>query len=656
VPLLPHPRPRTSTHHLHPRAASIALALAFPFIATLIAFLALGGVPRWNDDWFFAQIDHASGLQTGWILTTREPYLPPTGTLQAWRPLHHAWLPAAITTLWHIPAAITVLGVLIHAFGTTMLFKWLRAMGRSTHAAAAAALVYLLWPSSYEPTLWASAYSTLLSCGVSFAAALLITRYHPTTLAARTLHALAFAALIAVVITLNEQPSMIVAAAPLCTLLALHATNPERSPRAFLSRALISRALPHAALLSTLGALVILAYLANVRSNGQRGLGTDPDSYVHLHQLPHRILQVLGGMGDWFLLQPLASGALTLSTRLISTHPLPAALLALALLAATGLSLIAWIRTPTHTPHHTPRNPSAHPAPTPAPPPAWSTALLGITLITFGTLPQAIIANYMANSRTSQFILAGVCILLAAATDPIGRFVHTRLGGPHSRAARRYRIATGLILAAVLWLAILIYVGVQSRFHIVDRWNRDQLATLVSRVPTPAPDTAFVPLAIESLPMSTGHRAFDAALMSCWEPTWMLPYAIRAAYQRPDVAQLYAKINWHHMRFRDGRWQGLERRDDAWHDLPHAATLRTIGVITPDFMQFEWTAAAKFEQREGFGALLTWDRTIPVVVRADGPAPVHTLIVRRPSTPDLVIRIPQAPPPPVGIEYVLNQP
>lgn len=654
MPLQPHPR--SAPHHLYSRAASTLLALAFPIIATLIAFLALGGVPRWNDDWFFAQIDHASGLQTGWILTTREPYLPPTGSLQAWRPLHHAWLPAAITTLWHIPATITILGVLIHAFGTSMLYSWLRAMGRSTHASAAAALVYLLWPSSYEPTLWASAYSTLLSCGVSFAAALLITRFHPTSLRARTLHAATFAALIAIVITLNEQPSMIVAAAPLCVLLALHTTSPTRSPGTFITRDFIARALPHAALLSTLGALVILAYLANVRFNGQRGLGTDPESYVHLTQLPHRVLQVLGGMGDWFLLQPLAAGALTLSARLITTHPLHAALLAIALLAATSLSLIAWIRTPTHTPTHCPPHSPRKASTAPAPAPAWSTALVGITIITFGTLPQAIIANYMANSRTSQFILAGVCVLLAAATDPIGRFVHTRLGGPDSRAARRYRIATGLTLAAVLWLAILIYVGIQSRFHIVDRFNRDQLATLVSRVPNPAPDTAFVPLAIESLPMSTGHRAFDAALMSCWEPTWMLPYAIRTAYQRPDVAQLYAKINWHLMRFRDGRWQGLERRDDAWLDLPHAATLRTIGVITPDFMQFEWTAAAKFEQREGFGAILTWDRTIPVVVRADGPAPVHTLIVRRPNTPDLVIRVPQAPPPPVGIEYILTQP
>jgi hypothetical protein len=596
------PSDRAATRRWTPLAA-----LALPIVAWLIATLAfLGDVPRWNDDYFFCQRDFATGERIGWVLTTREPYLPPTGVIQAWRPLHHVWLPAMVTALWETPRLITLVGALIHLAAGVLLYRMLRALGRTRHASAAATLVYLTWPLGFEPVLWAAAFSTSLACVAAFASVILAVRIGRDRIARpgpMALQLLALAVLIAIAVTLNEQPAVIAGVVPLAILATGIARERAEAPTTPILAAIRTRLL-RAIAAGVVGALVVAAYVVNVRVNGQRGLGSDPDSYVPLTHLPFRIIEIIDGLLGWIALQPLAVGAWKLAWQHATQHPLAAGAWALAFVLAAVASFRAWTRVEILHERDT-RTPA-----TPAP--AWTTSIIGIAMIVFGAVPIAAIIGYQTNSRTAIFMFAGVCVLLAGLTDPLGAWME--------RVPRRgviYRRVTAITLIILAAVGSFIYVGVQARFRVVHDWNWNQLARLVERVPNPAPDTAFIPLAVRARPLATGHRAFDRNMMTCWEPTWMLPYAVRQAYRRPDVFMLYHK------------------------PAPNNREHRVVGMITPEWMQFEWTAATRFPFDEKWGARLDWPRLIPVVVEADGPHPISRLIVRRKGQADLIIDVPQ---------------
>lgn len=586
-----------------PRRWLRACALALPIVAWLIATLAfLGDVPRWNDDYFFCRRDFATGQRIGWILTTREPYLPPTGVVQAWRPLHHVWLPATVTALWDSPRLITLLGALIHLAAAAILYHMLRALGRSRHASAAAAAWYLIWPLGFEPVLWAAAFSTSLASAAAFASVILGVRLgheRPATPRSTVTTLIALAGLFAITVTLNEQPASIAGVVPLAILAVgiARETSILQGVRTRLTRAILA---------GVVGASIVAAYVINVRVNGQRGLGNDANSYVPLMHLPSRIIEILDGLIQWTALQPLAVGAWRMAWRQAAQHPLAAGAWALAFILSAAASWRVWARTPIQS-----RAQTSPPTP-PTQPPAWTTILIGLAMIVLGSIPIAAITGYQANSRVCLFMFAGVCVLLAGLTDPLGAWME--------RVPRRgdlYRRITGAALVVLIALGCFLYVGVQSRFRLVDAWNKNQIARLVERVPSPAPDTAFLPIRVNAGPIKTGHRAFDRSMMSCWEPTWMLPYAVREAYRRPDVYMLYHK------------------------PAPDNREYRVFGMITPEWMQFEWSAATKFPFNEDFGAWLDWPRLIPVVVEDDGPHPISRLIVRRTGQPDLIIDIPQ---------------
>lgn len=589
------------------------MALAFPVVAWLIATLAfLGDVPRWNDDYFFCQRNFATGERTGWVLTTREPYLPPTGVVQAWRPLHHVWLPAMVTALWDTPRLITLLGALIHLSAGALLYRMLRALGRTRHASAAAALWYLIWPLSFEPVLWAAAYSTSLACATAFACVIVGVRIGRRE-SGLALDLGILGVLVGVTVTLNEQPASIAGVVPLAILATGVACEQSlaRGVRTRLVRAIAA---------GVVGALVVAAYVINVRVNGQRGLGADPESYVPIWRLPARIIEILDGLGGWIILKPIGTGAWRLAWSTVALHPFAAAAWAIAFLGAAAASWWVWsgqeIRheqaQPAREPHAIATAPGKPLGATNPATPAWTTSLIGFAMIILGTIPIAAIIGYQTNSRTAIFMFAGVCVLFAGITDPIGAWME--------RVPRRgsiYRGATGVFLVLMAGVGAFLYVGVQARFRAVDAWNKNQLARLVERIPTPAPDTAFLPVAVHAGPLKTGHRAFDRNMMSCWEPTWMLPYAVREAYRRDDIYMLYHK------------------------PAPNGREHRVIGIITPEWMQFEWSAATKFPFDEKWGAKLDWPRLIPVVVEDDGPHPISRLIVRRKGEQDLIIDVPQ---------------
>ena len=588
------------------------LAILFPVAAWLVATLAFfGDVPRWNDDWFFCQRDFSTSERIGWIVTTREPFLPPTGTLQAWRPLHHSWLPIMVTTLWEYPRVITLIGALIQLAAAALLYRMLRALGCVPHASAAAALLFLVWPSSYETVLWAAAFSTGLACVCAFSSVILAIKFAKATSTARCARLLgAIVMLIAACVTLNEQPAAIAGVLPL----AVVAVGLDRRGRMSDGRVnglahwqtSILRALPKAALVCGLATSVVLVYFINVRVNGQKGLGADTASYVHLDQLPMRIGEVLRGMSDWYALIPIAQGAWTLAQQEFAAHPLVGSLWCALLIASAALSWQVWVRFPTHANSASDQGlqDSAIKA---SRVPWWCVSAIGAAMIVFGAIPIAAIVGYQANSRTSVFIFAGVCVVIAGVSDAIGNWVQNR-----TRFAKPYRAATGALLIGLGVVAAVVGVGIQARFRDVDVWNRAQHAKLVERVPNPAPDTAFLPVGIFATPMHTGHKAFDAQLGDCWQGSWMLPFAIREAYKKRDVYQLY---------YKPGQ--------------------RVIGMITPEWMQFEWGAASRFPMEDGFGARLDWPRVIPIVIKEDGPHAVTRLIARRKRHADVVIDIPQ---------------
>jgi hypothetical protein len=158
--------------------------------------------------------------------------------------------------------------------------------------------------------LWAAAFSTSLACATAFASVLIgvrLGRDREEGARSIALHLLVLGA------RSSLSPSR-------------STNNPPRSRASCRGRArdghraasetsvvACKTRLLRAIMAGVVGASVVAAYVINVRVNGQRGLGNDPDSYVPLAHLPSRIIEIFDGLVGWIALQPLAAGRVAIS-------------------------------------------------------------------------------------------------------------------------------------------------------------------------------------------------------------------------------------------------------------------------------------------------------------------------------------------------------
>lgn len=573
-----------------------------------------GDIGPWNDDYFFNLRNPAGPELTGWAVTSREPYLAPTGSLGTWRPLLFTVITWVITLAWNHFFLAHVVGALLHLANVATLYLLLRRLGRSVHAAVAACGLVLCWAATHEAWLWPSAMgsvtSALLLQGVMIC----------TTGLARSPHAslwprtLLMVALTLLMLGFNEQATGALVALPLL-FLSVAGSDLPRS-------ATFRRALAPAAIVWLLPPLYVLL----VRTTAQKGLGVSADSYVPFTHLWPRTLDVFRDMGRAISMQDFWYPALALGWReWTRTNAIFLPWLG-ALIAAAAWALRHWIATPSHGPGAPARGHAA----------AWLVTLAGLVAAVGACLPVAIIANYPALSRVTYVVVLMLALPASCLFDGMGRasFVSPRL-------ARVWSVVGGVTLLSLMLVGSIMSVGAQARLKRVVDLDERNARQLVEQAPDPAADTVFLPLrprppaftAREILllhPWLTVDRipreleihgpaigGFQWAVRSAWDGLWSMKYFVKFAYRRSDVWSLYAV---------EGKQPILDADDQA--------------------VRFIWPFGIPYDvpdpgQPGEVQARIPWDKLIPVTFDDAGNLQVVSRVRIRRGSEERVVDVPQ---------------
>jgi|GEM_PF-1205537 len=580
------------------RPSDRLIAWSFAAILTLAAcFFLLGDLGWYSDDYFFCNRDPATGDLTSWIRSARSPHHPATGALQAWRPLHNLVTPTLISLCWETPRLAKLLAVLVHAGVGALLYRLLRLLGIVPHAAAASALLFLLWPAATEAVYWTAAISTITATAAALLVALAFVAfargrgYAPLALPA-------FAAAGYALSAFHEQPAGLLLMLP-----ALHiAALPP------------GRRLHRPALFRTIGATAAaaagcLAYILLLALFAQEGPGVRAASFTPLAAFPARLASTLAGTVRELALGSLLPGALIQARLALRDHAVLIAAWALLLCIAAVPAARLWIRRPTHDL----RDPPA---------PHAAIALAGLLAAVGACLPIALMQGFDVVSRYAYPPALGLAIAASVAADALGRVI-----ARHPRLARPYRAATALLLLALFAACIAIHAGLQDRAQRLARFDARADDALVALLPDPAPGSLFLPLSDRCWPIRTGHDRFDWYLVTRWSRIWSNPYFLQHAYRRDDVMALFSDFS--RSLAADATPAGLVYRwrfdalgpFDRWRrNLPDL-------VLDDARLQIPWPRLVPFERDEDGAVIL-----------------VTRIVVRRAGLPDEAYDVPQTTP------------
>ncbi len=558
--------PARPTEHFSATLRLVAsiFPVALWFLAT---FFLLGDLGWWNDDYYFTKRDPATGGFSSIVLTTREPYLPPTGHLNAWRPLHFLFTPAIVTWFWNAPWIAHLVGALIHAAACALLYRLMRSVGASTHAAAASALLFMVHPMHYEVVLWPAAFATGIANGLFILNALLMARAAKTR---RRHHYWTVPLLTAVAICLNEQSAPCIGALPLLYFAVCPSDERWRTR-------LVRSCVP-----VFLGCVVVAAYVINVRVNGQQGLGTDPQSYIRPSELPARIGVVVGGMFQHLQIKEFGLGATLQALIEYFEDPLRT-VIALGAVGISGLAA-AWVWS------HTPISGSYARGNR-----AWWLLAFAAGWVVLACVPQAVIIGYNANSRTFHLVAAAMFLAFSVLGDWMAMGI-ARVPG----AAAPYRVGSAVALLLVLMGGASLYVGVQGRHQRVQREGLAQARQLRALVPDPPAGVYFLPVAHYARPIHTGVPVFDNGLADVWRDSWAQTNFLKFIYRRTDVYQ----------GFYNGFFDGQVRPEP-------------VLAIGFDSIDFVWKADSPYGI-PGMHARIPLDKVVPFVIDPDGDIRVIT--------------------------------
>ncbi|MBX3382734.1 MAG: hypothetical protein KF864_04395 [Phycisphaeraceae bacterium] len=527
-------------HPPAPGRAPWPAALLFPIILWAFATLYYGGdLGRWNDDYFFNLRSPVTDTVQGWAVTTREPYLPETGRLHAWRPLLFIIIPNLNGYFWHHFWVVHAVGALLHGAACLLLFYLLRAMGRSLHTSAACALLFLCWAGAHEAWTWPSAFgsvtSTILLATICLAGAAFARRE-------RAGWWLVFGVMLpaaALLLCFNEQASGAFAALPLLVW--------ALCPRGLSWGALARRGLIPAAAVCVLPPLYVLL----VRATAQPGLGVSAESYVPLDAMFTRLLEVADNMAVSIGMRDFALPALGLGVRELLLNKTSLWVWGTLLAAAWAAGAWAWSATPAFGPGAPARREARHAL----------VFLFGIVGAAGACLPIAVINGYPALSRVTYVVIFMLLIAGACVFDGLSRAIH----GVRP-AAGAWRTLSAAALGVALAAGAVMTIGAHARLRLTTRADERNGQELRELVPSPAPGTVFLPVSIRpdvftlreillpdpTMPIDTVPRqmeraapkfeAFRRAVRPVWEGLWSMRSFVKWVYGRDDVHCLYAAI------------------------------------------------------------------------------------------------------------------
>lgn len=572
------PRPADSPEPTAPQSGPGAWL--FPGLLFAYATLFFGGrLGWWSDDYWHNQRDAITGQPEGWIIR-RGFFL---------RPLFYRIVPPVTTWSWRSQWPAHVLEALQHAAVVVVLWRLMVSLGATRRAAAAAALLFMVYPAQFETIFWVSAIPTSLACLLMLTAMFVMVWFARERIgwwAAGAVPVLVFA-----LCCLNEQPAAGVAALPLVYWAAL----PGSERRGAGWRMHLVRALAPAAL----GAAAAVAYALLVLLDPNKVAGTrgSVQSMITAKNAWPHLLTFTDVLWRRLVLKNFAQGSLLTGFEQVRATGLIGAAWAVGLVAAAALWLRSWVRGPAEQSER-----SMAPM-----------AIAGLVIFLTGWFPIYIFAAYEPDSRTRYWPCIGMAITIGAGLSAVG----PRLaGGGRSFAAR---LSTGLALCIVLCLSATMLVGTQAGFRARFARDRAEGEQLRALVPDPPPITFFLPIRVDEAAVHTRSPVFDRHFRSVWEFPWTGPKFIAAAYRRLDL--------------RCGYWYGW------WPGVP-------VRGANEEGIHYTDRLGPRFPPIEGSGSRIPWDRVLPFVIDGAGQVRIVTRVVfpgNAPGSPPVERRIPLAP-------------
>lgn len=587
-------------------AAWFAPAFAlFWFVST---FFLLGDIGFWNDDYFMAERALLGEPGPVHILPAPTPFEAPSPATAFWRPLLTIGVTTLVSNSWDRPWIAHLIFALAHAGTALLLFALMRQLGRSRATAAWCCLLYLVWPSHYEASLWANGFLSGLSTGAVLASAMLYIawarRAEHATRGTRLALLAGIAACGLVMVAANEQPAGALLGLPMLYL----ASRPDR----FARQTSPSREFWHAALpILLLGVIVagaiVLVLVAHAGAGGAGGFAP-PELW------PRRWVAMLDAGWRELLLRTQGVAAARLGIDTIRQYP--------ARSIAAGACLLALIIALWRiTARPRPRPPAHEPAPIGTSPLARRLAISAAGLLMFfgACVPLAVVDAHM-RPRMTAILLAGALVALAGPTERIASSLL-------ARRERLVRPALILASASVLTFGALSMVGTQRAFQL--RWHHDRLLAqaLRDRFHDLPPDSILMPLRGDDWPVHTGRNRFDAQFVGPFHWSFAFPSfsrialrepRISASFVHPDTALAFAVTPTHLLRHGPMPWPNTLAE---WPEPPDAILAITAAEWKPPRLPktARWTPI---------------DRCVPFVTRADGGIdPVTRLIFRQGATP-----------------------
>lgn len=556
---------------------SFSARVLFPAALFLAATLFLfGDIGKWNDDYYFWGQFHAdTGQVRSWILDR---------PVHFWRPVYR-WIATPLNVLlWDHDAINHTLTAVIHGLTCIILYRFMRRLRLSAHAALAATLLFMLHPAHFEVVFWNTCMFTGLGTAIILLTLGLYLSFVQGRLWASPLQGWWAVPLLAAatftVAGMNEQPAAAVLATPLLALLAAHWARQQsgdaRSLRPLVLRAAIASA-------ACIGAMLAYAFIhtSMFPPNYGDGLG----AVIPAAHLPARVARLARDIGSSLTFRGLGGGALNYGVLSLREHPVTAAITAL-ILAILGVHWIRWFsysRPQDSTPAE--RRSAWIPAHDPL------TLLLimafGIALFVALWMPIARLI-YLSSPRLHYAPNCGLAIALAAAAD-----LCTLPNRSRADRGRAFRLVAAVALFAGFCTLTLMMIGVQRGYQARSTADLADARALRAAIPDPEPRSILLPLRYSHRPIRTGSWMFDhyfsPPLANAWAGGWYVQWVFR----RSDI------------------FTSLSAR------LPRTPESALVPVDTQR-LRFLGELSRPLRRWDDPSLLLRWDRVIPLEVDRSG--------------------------------------
>lgn len=552
---------------------SLLIPLLIFGLTLLISTFFVGDIGVFNDDYFCNQRDVVTG-EARELVMNRPWHL--------WRPLLRVVLIPLLTLLWPWPWALHLISAVLHGVIVAMFYGLLRKLRVGAGIAGAAALAWMVYPVHFEAVLWIDIICTLMSAvivlGIWHGYVWWITASHWRGKWARLGALAGFGASAWCAAALNEQPAGVLGAMVLLPLVLGWATGSTRV------RGMIRTGMPVAAC----GVGLVVYLIGFFRHVPQVASGNDAEELpvVAAGRLWHLMQQVPKDLA----LREFGSGAFREGLVAIGDRPF----LATVLFGLLGVAGLVWlVRKGEETggvfEARTDRSP-------------WRLAALGLGWFLMAWVPVAM-AHAIPVPRLHYVPSMGLAMMACAGLVALTR----RWAMP-----RWAVLGSGTVLAAMVWAALVVWVGIQVNFQrrcAADRAEMEAIRRVFGA--TLEPDTFVLPVRLESRTARTGAARFDGYFQQGWYWEWGSGWRLQEGLKRRDVYTVRTGAGV----LVDGLWVG---EDDPWRVAK--VRIKLAAPLPERVGELIW----RTPDRQG--RYVEWNRLLLMDVEAPGVVKFYTKV------------------------------